>query len=170
MPGPEVHEDDASVPCQHDVVRFDVAMEETRVVHRTDRTRELESNADGVRRTEGATTLHSLLQRFSIDELHPQADAIVDAVGAVDGHDISMMDAGQQPPFFEDCGPASGQRAIFGEELQGDVTIELRVPGPIDLTERTEADAFPYAKVPPLSRRRLRAPGPRRIVDWHGSR
>ena len=70
-----------------------------------------------------------------------------------------MMHTGQQPAFFEDCRTPVGQGAMFEEELQGDITIELRVPGPIDLTERTEADAFSYSEVAPFSRTLRRAPG-----------
>ena len=43
-----------------------------------------------------------LFERPALDELHPQADAAVDALGAVDRDDVRMADAGEETAFFDD--------------------------------------------------------------------
>ena len=39
--------------------------------------------------------LEELFERPSFHELHPEPDPIVDPIGAVDGHDVRVTDAGQ---------------------------------------------------------------------------
>ena len=42
------------------------------------------------------------LERASADELHPQPDAAVDAIGAVDRDDVRMANAGEEATLFND--------------------------------------------------------------------
>jgi hypothetical protein len=50
---------------------------------------------------EGTLTAHKLGERLPLHEFHPQPDAAVDVIRAVDGHHIGMPQAGEQAPFLE---------------------------------------------------------------------
>ena len=104
----------------------------------------------GLCRREGLARRRALLERLPLDELHPQADAIVDLLGAVDGHDVGVADAGQQAALFDDrAGPARG---VTGgrQELQRHFAVEPRVPRAIDLAEGAGAEALGDTKVAPV--------------------
>ena len=49
----------------------------------------------------GAAGLHDLLERLAAHQLHPQADAVVVLLGAVDLHDVRVADARQPARLFE---------------------------------------------------------------------
>ena len=55
-------------------------------------------------RRERAAAAQRLLECAALDELHPQTDAPVDGLCAVDRDDIRVADAREQPPFLDDGG------------------------------------------------------------------
>src|SRR5215831_1640235 len=75
-----------------------------------------------------------LLQVAAVDELHPEPDPAVDLVGVIDGDDVRMPDAREQARFLQDP-IALELRSFAVEELDRDLAVELRIPGPIDLAE-----------------------------------
>lgn len=87
-----------------------------------------------VDRVERAALLELCCQRLAVDELHPDADATVDALGSVDDDHVRVADAGEEPAFVDD---RATQLALDGcavtQELERDLAIEARVPGAIDV-------------------------------------
>ena len=99
--GAEVHEHELPTVPPHDVVGFDVAVEHADRVHRRQRATELDADVDRLAGAE-ALRLGELFERPALHEIHPQTDAAVLVVGAVDAHHVRVPDLGQQPGFVED--------------------------------------------------------------------
>jgi len=79
----------------------------------------------------------------AFDELHPQTDAIVAAIGAEHDHDVRMPDA-RQPPRLADEPPARRLRvgAIDLQQLQRDLSLQFRIPGAIHFGRSAFTDAI----------------------------
>src|SRR4030095_9208064 len=75
-------------------------------------------------------------ERFALDEIHPEADAAVVHVGAVDGHHVWMPDAGEAPRFVKNARRKIGSGDGGLEELQRDRVIQPGVAGAGDPAER----------------------------------
>ena len=61
----------------------------------------------------------------------------------VDGHDIGVIDRGKRTRFAPEALEAVGIRSeIFGEDFEGNVAPELRVPRAVHRTHRALADGF----------------------------
>ena len=90
------------------------------------------------------------LERLTLDELHPQAGATVDALRPVDGGDVGMAHARHQPAFVHDE-PVLGP-IVVAQQLERDVAIEARVPGAIDVAEAPAADLLVDAEGAPDDR------------------
>ena len=59
-------------------------------------------------RAHRAPLRHRIGQRLSLDELHPDADLLLGLLGAVDGDDVGVADAGEMLRF--------GQRQAIGRK------------------------------------------------------
>ena len=130
----EVHQHDAPADLAHHVLRLDVAVERPAACSADSaRHRSMPMPATS-RALIGPRCATACGQRFSLDELHPDADLPVDLLRAVDGDDVGVADAGEMLRF--------GQRRSIGrhrEELERDFALELRIPCPIDGSERAGA-------------------------------
>ncbi len=142
----EVHEDDAAAAFAHDVLRFDVAMEEARAVHRCRARTDIEAHERGFARAKRPAALDHLLERLAAHELRPQADAAVVFLGAVDLDDVLVAQACQPPRFVHQplaClaighHTRSPVRAlsldtVVVKQLQRDVAMQLRIPRAINV-------------------------------------
>ena len=118
------------------------------------------TDPDDVGRPEHRAVLQQLFERAAADELHPEADAIADLFGAVNRDDVGMSDSGEQPAFLDERALAGAGRSPGWNELQGDFTIQARVPGAEHFAERAATDAFDQSKMAPLSRR-----GPHKLTN-----
>ena len=148
--GAEIHQHQPAVVGHHDVLRFDIAVQEAGRVDRRHRAAQLDADPCDLRRRKRRALAERLFERAALDELHPQADASVDAFSAVDGDDVRMADAGEEPAFFDDRG--RGPLGDVGrQQLQRDLAIQPGVPGAIDVAERAAPDAFEHAQVTPVS-------------------
>ena len=87
------------------------------------------------------------LERLPLDELHPQPCASVDAQRTVDGRDIGMANARHQPAFVDD--EPVRRPMVMAQQLEGDLSLEAGVPGPIDVAEPAPADLVVDAKRTP---------------------
>jgi hypothetical protein len=82
----------------------------------------------------------------AVDILHPQADAVVDPLGAINRDDAGVPDAGEQPTFFDDrCRKLVGGHRIDRQQLEGHLAIQTGVPRSVDVAERTVPDPFQQA-------------------------
>ena len=166
LAGAEVHEHEAAAALAHDVLRFDVAVQQPGAVHGGERGAQIEADERRFARAERAARLHGLLERLAAHELHPQADATVVLLGAVDLHDVRVTHAREPPRLFEDAGVcASALIALVVQQLERDFAVERRVPRAIDLAGRPVADAIEERRGGPSADRPRR---PRR--DRSGAR
>ena len=94
-PVPKSIRHDASIVGQHHVVRFDVAVQETRLVHRRDCVTELDADFHGFGNAETFPLFEHLFEGLPLDQLHRKTDLIVDLLGAVDGDDVRMANPRQ---------------------------------------------------------------------------
>ena len=146
--GAEVHQHDAAVAVAHHVVGFDIAVQQARAVHGGERFADVEADQRCFARAEAAALLQDLFERLALDQLHPQADHAFGARGAVDRHDIGMIDLGEQARLVNDgVGIAAADR--FGDQLERDFAIEARVPGTIDGAVGAAADHLAQGEVRP---------------------
>ena len=68
----------------HDVLRLDVAVQQAGGVNGRQRRAQVQADQRRFRGTERAARLDDLLERFAAHQLHPQADAAVVLLGAID--------------------------------------------------------------------------------------
>ena len=97
-----IDEDLVSAACHgsvHDVLRFDVAMQEAGAVHRRESCTDIEAHECGFARAKRAAALDDLFERLAAHELGPQADAAVVLLGAVDLDDVLVAQACQPSGF-----------------------------------------------------------------------
>ena len=144
----EVHEDDASAVFAHDVLRLDVAVDEAGAVHGGKRAAQIARQGSGLARAERAVRCSQRLERPAADELHPQADAAVADVGAMDGDHVRMADAGERARFVEQPIRLSG-RGVEAQELERDFTIEVRIPGAKHVAECASGNPLLHFEVSP---------------------
>ncbi len=150
----KVHQDHAPIVGPHHVLRLDVAVEHASAVHSGHGSAQLQADRDGFACGAGPAAGQRLFERTSPHELHPQADAPIDDVSAVNGDDVRVANASQQPAFLDDRGGARAvRRRTDRQQLEGDLAVEFRVPRSVDLAEGPAADRFEHAELTPrLSR------------------
>ena len=118
---------------QHDVRRFDVAVDDALFVRGREAARDLGGDLDGVVDRE-RPTLDPRLERLAL--VIPHGDehlAIGGLVGVVNRADVGMVERRGRFGFEHEAFPSvlvAGQ--IGREELQGDKPIEVRVEGLVD--------------------------------------
>ncbi len=106
-------------------------------MHRRQGAAHLDPDSCELGRRERSDLVQPLFERSAFDELHPDADTAVDAVGAVDGHDVWMAYAREETSFLHNRGAASLRvGTIASEELQRDFTNPGARPTP-DRRRRT---------------------------------
>ncbi len=164
LPGAEVHQHEAAALLAHHVLRLDVAVHQAGVVDGGDGAAQILADQGRFARAERTVRAQQLFERGPADQFHPQADAPFVRLGAVDGDDVVVFDAGEAAAFAQHAaGLAIGRQAADAQQLHRDFAIQLRVAGAIHLAERAFADAFLEFEMPPtgLGRRRRRDLGAR---------
>ena len=126
--GAEIHEHDPAAGFAHHVVRLDVAVQQPGLVHRGHGTAQIDADERSLLCAEHAAGGERLLERQTLDELHPETDGLVVLIDAVDRHDIRVAHASQQPRFLNHRGRAL--RIVH--DLQRDFAFERRVPRQVD--------------------------------------
>ena len=134
----------------HHVLRLDVAVDESGRVHGRHRARRgprrcgwRPLGVNAAPSTSGCSSVRPLTNSIH----RPTSPS--GALGAVDGDDVRMADAGEQASFFDDGVPTRRLRRFGRQQLQRDVAIEPRVPRAVDVAERAAADALEHAEVTP---------------------
>ena len=98
----EVHEDDAAARFAHDVLCFDVAVQQAGGVDSGERGADVLPDRRPFARAERAARSHDPIERFPFDELHPEPDAIVVLLGAEHLHHVRVADACEPPGLLQD--------------------------------------------------------------------
>ena len=139
----EVHQHDAPADFAHDIVRLDVAMQQASRVERRQGAADVDADAGHFTGAHRSALLHDLGEGLPLDELHPDADALLVLLCAVDGDDVWMVDASEMlrlRPRLSAC---------RGHALERDLALQLRVPGAVHGSERAGTDNLEKHQVAP---------------------
>ncbi len=148
----EIHEHDTAADLPHHVLRLDVAMEKRGGLQRRERPAQIDADPNDFARAHRAALVHHVGERLSLDVLHPDSDLLVDLLDAVYRDDVGVMDPGEVARLA--VGRAARRRRS-GAQLERDFTIELRVPGAIDIAKGAAPDALEENQMMPVARRRF---------------
>ena len=123
----KVHDAHRTVPADHDVLRFEVAVDDAGGVRRR---QAAPGRDEDVQHLAPAARLraHPLIQRLTLDELHRDVDVIVDGAGVVDRDDVGVRDERDGARFPQQARAAvrrGGPR--LADDLQRDPPVEIRV-------------------------------------------
>ena len=162
----EIHQHGAPAALAQDVLRLHVSMDEAGGMHGRKRRAQILTDDDRFARTERAAGVDDVLERFAFDVLHPEPDAAVVLLGAVDLNDVRMPDAREparlvQHAFVRRRIGLSREPDIM-EQLERDLTMQLRVPGTEHLARRAVPDPVEHHQLAPTRPCRL---GRRRYVS-----
>ena len=140
----EVHQNDASADLTHDVVRLDVAVEQSRSMKRRERPAQIDADTATSRALIVPRSRTIVAQRLPLDELHPDADLLLDELGSVDGDDIRVAHAREMTRLVERRFERHTE-----QDLQRDFAIELSVPRTVDGTEGSLPHGLQQDEMPP---------------------
>ncbi len=153
LSGAEVHQDETAALLAHDVLRLDVAVDETGLVDGREGAAQLLADERRLARAERALGPQELLQRAAADVLHPEPDAPVALLGAEHRHHVAMADARQDPPLVQDLAGQLRGGTSRPQQLERHVAVEPRVLRAVDEPERALADLLEQRQVAPELRR-----------------
>ena len=132
---------DAAVPQHHDILRFDVPVDDAAAVGVAESAHDLDDEVQRLPPIHFTTPLHILLEGDAVDELH---DDIVQLVTA--GHVIHRDDVGvgqlsdSQRLIVEAAAEFRTVRQVAFEDLDGNQTIQPVALGLIDVGHAAPAD------------------------------
>jgi hypothetical protein len=153
----KVHQDESTIVLLHDVVGFDVPMQEPSSVNCSERATNLDANGDYFRRWERSLLLEDLLERPTLHEFHPDTDPIADAISSKYSDNIGMTHPSEKPTFFDRERITAVSRGIgLPKEFQRDLSIEPCIPCAVHFTERPFTDPIEQAQRTPDLRCRCR--------------
>jgi hypothetical protein len=130
----EIEELDAAVQGQPDVPGLEVAVQDTLLVGRFQRERDL--MRDRHRLTERQRTeTQALRERLTLDQLHDEdGHAAVRLLETVEGSDAGMVEGGEDAGLLPQACEAVGLPCeLLGQRLESDLAVKRRVAGAIDL-------------------------------------
>ena len=149
--GAKVHQYDAVVLREHHVLGLDVSMKQARFMHGRHSAAYFDAHPQCALDAELGAGPEMLLERATVNELHPEPDLPADLLGAVNRHDVGVTDAGEQPSFVNDRrGALTGER-LRRQDLERDVPVQAGVPGAVDLTRGAGADSPEDMEMRPLA-------------------
>ena len=150
QPRAEVHQNDAPAFLPDDVLRLDVAMDQTRSVHGRERAAQILPDEGSFAPAKWTLSFEQLLERAASDELHPQPDTVAMGLDAVNGDDVPVVHAGQEPAFVQDLRGQQIRRPGSGpQQLDGDIAPERLVERPEDFAVHAGAHPLEQRQVSP---------------------
>ena len=141
----EVHDAHRAVGGDHHVLRFEVAVDDPGAVRgRQPASRQAEDAEDLVARP--ALLIQPGRDRVAFDQLHRDEHAPVGGADVVDGHQVRM---GQTRDRLRLAHQARGldvvRLGVGAHDLDGDLSIQLRVVGSVDLAHSAPPDQLKQA-------------------------
>ena len=129
----EVEDLRAAIVGQKDVLRLDVAVNDSHGVRGAEPVRNLRCDLRGARRREGPR-LEPLGQRLALQQLRDRVRDVPVRARVVDGEDARVVQRGDGARF-----PLEAPEAVFvvdavGQKLDGHVPVQARVAGAVDLS------------------------------------
>jgi hypothetical protein len=92
----EIHQHETSGAISHHILRLHITMQEACGMYRLEGIRQDGANLSDFGGLESATSPHFLLQRFTLDQLHPQASPAINAIGAINSHHVRVPHAADE--------------------------------------------------------------------------
>ena len=117
-------------------------------LQRRERSAQIDADTDDFPRAHRAALVHDVRECLPLDVLHPDADLPVDLLDAVDGDDVGVMDPREVARLSVGRSAGCGQPR---PQLERDFTIELGVPGAIDIAKRTATDTLEENQMMPVT-------------------
>ncbi len=142
LAGAEIHQDDPSADLAHDVLRLDVAVEQSRLVDGGNRSADVDPDERRLLRAERTLIAEDARERASLDEFHPQSDPPVAPFHAVHRNEVGMADAREQSSFLD-------RFRFVGEKLERDLAVEALIPSAEHLAKRSAPERFENSQVAP---------------------
>ena len=137
----EIHDDDLSALVDHDVLRFEVAMDHVTVVGGGESGTELTGGLDGFIGGEPADAGEEGRKVFAIHVFHGDERRAIDHPDIVDAADVGVGDHARDADFsveaFKDTRVLGG---LGRQEFKGDGLSEGEVGGPIDFAHAAAAE------------------------------
>ena len=159
LAGAEVHEDDAAARFAHDVLRFDVAVQQAGGVDGGERGADVLPDHRPFARAERAARSSRSDRAIPLDQLHPEPDAIVVLLGAEHLHDVRVADAREPAGLLQDPIVSHPRGlAFFVEQFERDVPVEIGVERAIHLARHALTDPLEHDEAAPAAGRSARRP------------
>ena len=138
---PEVHDHHATGAGEHDVLRLDVAVDETGLVDRLETGQELRGDVLRLFQLERAALLEHVEQRRPVDVLHRHQLAAVDLDQVEDPADVGRDHlAGGADLLPQQLEPALGFEEILTQRLERHLDPQLEVEGVPHLAHAAAAE------------------------------
>src|ERR1700680_623566 len=116
-------------------------MNEAGAMHGRQGVGQLDTNLDYAVRIERSSLPQFVFERIAVDEFHPDADVAVDPLGAVNRDDVLMTHSSEQTSLLDDGRLGDFiDRFVPAQDLERNLSIEPRVPGPVHIAERSAPD------------------------------
>ena len=129
-------------------------------MHRGQRARQIDPDACRLARAHGPLDRQLLLERASLDELHPDPDLVAVDVGAVDRDHTLVRDLRQPPRLPQHPCPVERLRDRRpANQLERDIALQVCVPRTVDDTEGAAADLFLQLEMLPAAPHGARSDG-----------
>ncbi len=145
--GTEIHQDDAAARIlAHDVAGLDVAVDQSRGVHRTERRRKRAGDGQDFGDRPRPVPPDPIRQRLPGDQVRPQARAPVVDRGAMHGEDVLVAHA-REPACLGD--EHARMQGVVAAQLERNLALEQRIEGTMDLAMTALADRFEDPQVSP---------------------
>ena len=143
----EVEDLDRAVGVDHDVGRFEVAVDHTLVVRRGKRLGDRDGDVEQ-RLERHATGRYLCVERPPLDERHRQKMGLVVLLDREDGDDVRVVEGREGARFPpETLEPRGIGRDLGWQDLEGDAAVEPRVAGEKDLAHPAFANLLDQAVV-----------------------
>jgi hypothetical protein len=152
--GTEIHQHGPSTSLPHDVVRLDVAVDETGPMHGGERAAQVEADERRFPRADRPALHELLLEGAAGEKFHGDPDDAVVDIRPIDGDDVLMADPRHQPAFGDDAVPGNVAAGAAGDQFEGDLAIEPDVACAVDDAEAPLADLLEQLEAAPRAWRR----------------
>ena len=137
---PEVEHFHRTVFGDHDIRRFQVAVDDAFCVRRVEPCRNLRGNVDRLFELE-STSLDPLCQRFAFDELHDEREHAVGFFESIDRGNVGMIQRCQHASLaLESSHPLTVASETLGKNFNRNVALQFGIPRAVNLTHAAASE------------------------------
>ena len=137
----EISDLDHVVVRDHDVLRFDVPVDDAMGVRVLQRLADLRGVVQRLSGAEYAVLCHALLERLALDELHDDILRLSAVADIVDRDDIRLREHGDRVRLrLEAVFQLGVRRHLIAQDLDGDIAVQLVAHGLVNDRHAAAAD------------------------------